>query len=203
LGAYWVLRALQASDIVDTLSIVTDRSQTTFVDSTSLTGSAYSYRVSVVNTAGLEVPSAAQAVRSLNHPQVGILNVSFDSGTASATVNWSPYAGARFKAYRILRRAGESVPEVVAEIGDIATTSVVDDELRGNTEYRYQVVTLTELDEEIASEEGGGILHPLVDTWPLDLEDGEHLRLYMENGDLFALVAGEGRIQLLSFDWQG
>ena len=109
-AAYWVLRALQASDLVDTLAIITDLSQTSYADSTSLTGLFYSYRISAVNTSGLEVPSTAQSVRSLDHPQVEILDLSFESSTASASLSWSAYTGARFKAYRLLRRADESLP---------------------------------------------------------------------------------------------
>ena len=198
-----VLRALQASDLVDTLAIITDLSQTSYADSTSLTGLFYSYRISAVNTSGLEVPSTAQSVRSLDHPQVEILDLSFESSTASASLSWSAYTGARFKAYRLLRRADESLPEVVAEITDITSTSVVDDGLIGNTEYVYQVVVLTDLDEEIASEELGGILHPLVDTWSLDMEDGEYVRLYKEDDRILALISGMQRVRLPSFSSDG
>ena len=201
-AAYWVLRALQASDRVDTLAIITDLTRTSFVDSTSLTGLFYSYRISAINSGGLEVPSTAQS-GSLNHPQVEILSLSFESRTASASLSWSPYNGARFKAYRLFRRAGQSLPEMVAEIPDIATTSAVDDGLKGNTEYRYRVVVLTDLDEEITSEENAGLFHPLVDTWPLDMEEGEHVRLYKEGDSIAALISGPRRVRLLSFASDG
>ena len=202
-AAYWVLRALQASDIVDTLATIIDLSQNSYVDSTSLTGLFYSYRISVVNAAGLEVSSTAQSVPSLSHPHVEILDLSFESSTASATLRWSPYTGARFKSYRILRRADNSPPEAVAEFTDIATTSAVDDSLIGNTRYQYEVVVLTDLDEEVASEELGGILHALVDTWPLDMEDGEYVRLYKEDDRVLALISGVQRVRLLSFTSDG
>ena len=202
-AAYWVLRALQASDVVDTLVVITDLSQTSYVDSTSLTGLFYSYRISTVNKFGLEVPSTARSTRSLSHPQVEILDLSFDSSTASATLSWSAYTGARFKAYQLRRRSGAPLPEVVAEITDIALTSFVDNGLIGNTEYVYQVVVLTDLDEEIASDERGGLLHALVDTWPLDMEDGEYVRLYKEDDSILALVSGVQRVRLLSFASDG
>ena len=178
-AAYWVLRGLQASDVVDTLVKVTDPGSTTYIDSTAETGLFYSYRVSVVNEAGLEVTSTAQTARSPNHPGVEIRELEFNSTTASASLTWSPYSGARFKTYRLLRRADELVSEIVAEITDVATTSFVDTGLVGNTEYRYQVVVVT------------------------DLEDGEYVRLYEEEDRILALISGEDRVQLLSFAASG
>ena len=202
-AAYWVLRALQASDVVDTLVVITDLSQTSFVDSTSLSGLFYSYRISAVNASGLEVPSTPRSTRSLSHPEVEILDLSLDSSTATATLSWSPYTGGRFKAYRLLRRADESLPEIVAEFSDITLTSAVDDSLAGNTQYEYQVIVLTDLEEEIASGERGGSLHALKDTWPLEMEDGEYVRLYKEGDSIFALIAREQRVRLLSFTPDG
>jgi hypothetical protein len=202
-AAYWVLRDLRAADLVDTLTIITDLSRTVYVDSTALTGLIYSYRISAINADGLEVPSTPESVRSLDHPDVEILSLDVDSPTASATVNWSAYTGSRFKAYRLLRRTDGAAPVMVAETTDITSTSAVDDDLTGNTEYQYQVVVLTDLDEEIASEERSGLLHPLIDTWALDMEEGEYVRLYKQGGAIMALMTGEQRVRLLSFASDG
>ena len=202
-AAYWIIRIAQAPEVVDTLTILPDAAATRFIDSTLVTGSFYSYRVSVLNDAGLEVPSQPQSIRPLDLPAVEIQDLQFDSRAATATLTWSTYAGSRFHAYRILRRTDDSPPEVIAEIDDISATSAVDGELAGNSAYHYQIVVLTNLGEEIESEERSGVFHEHLDTWPLDMEDGEYVRLYKEGGIILALVSGTERVRLLSFASNG
>ena len=179
---------------------MSDAAATSFIDSTLVTGSFYSYRVSVINDAGLEVPSQPQSIRPLDLPAVEIEDLQFDSRAAIATLTWSTYAGSRFHAYRIVRRTDDSpTPQVIAEIDDISTTSAVDGELAGNSGYHYQVVVLTTLGEEIESDERSGLFHEHLDTWPLDMEEGEYVRLYEEDDRILALISGEERVRLLSF----
>ena len=199
-AAYWIIRIAQAPEVVDTLAVLSDAAATQYIDSTLVTGSFYSYRVSVINDAGLEVPSQPQSIRPLDLPAVEIQDLQFDSRAATATLTWSTYSGSRFHAYQILRRTDDSpTPHVIAEIDDISTTSAVDGELAGNAAYHYQIVVLTTLDEEIESEERSGLFHEHLDTWPLDMEDGEYVRLYKEDDRIFALISGEERVRLLSF----
>ena len=202
-AAYWIIRTAQAPEVVDTLAILSDAAATRYIDSTLVTESFYSYRVSVINDAGLEVPSQPQSIRPLDLPAVVIQDLQLDSRSATATLTWSAYAGSRFHAYRILRRTDDSPPQVIAEIDDISTTSAVDGELAGNSAYHYQIVVLTTLGEEIESEERTGVFHDHLDTWPLDMEDGEYVRLYKEDDRILVLISGEERVRLLSFASNG
>jgi hypothetical protein len=134
-AAYWIIRVAQAPEIVDTLAVLSDVAAASFIDSTLVTGSFYSYRVSVINDAGLEVPSQQQSIRPLDLPAVEIQDLQLDSRSATATLTWSAYAGSRFHAYQIWRRTDDSPPQVIAVIDDISTTSAVDGELAGNSAY--------------------------------------------------------------------
>jgi len=87
--------------------------------------------------------------------------------------------------------------QVVSEKTDIADTSFVDTKLRGSTEYFYQVVVVTDRDEEAASAAASGAIHELVGSWPLDLQgeggQQEYVRLYADpEGEISALVATDG-----------
>ena len=197
-AAYWIIRIAQAPEVVDTLAVLPNAVTTSFIDSTLVTGSFYSYRVSVINNAGLEVPSQPQSIRPLDLPAVEIQDLQLDSRSATATLTWSAYAGSRFHAYQILRHTDDSPPQVIAVIDDLSTTSAVDGELAGNSAYHYQIVVLTTLDEEIESEERTGVFHEHLDTWPLDMEDGEYVRLYKEDDRILVLISGEERVRLLS-----
>ncbi len=202
-AGYLVIRIGEMPEVIDTLKIFSDVDETSFVDSTLVTGSTYSYRVSVINSAGLEVPSQPQSVRLLDLAAVEIEEVRFDSRTATATLSWTRYTGSRFRSYRIVRRTGDAPPQLIEEIDDISTTSWVDEELTGNARHRYRVVLLTTANEEIESEERSGVFHEHLDTWPLDMEDGEYVRLYKEGDDIIALISGENRVRLLSFSSGG
>ncbi|MBI2506180.1 MAG: hypothetical protein HYW07_23435 [Candidatus Latescibacteria bacterium] len=86
---------------------------------------------------------------------------------------------------------------------DLAQTASVDSGLVGNTEYFYQVVVLTEWGEEVESEVKSGKIHALVQSWPLEMDEGDYVRLYQEGDGITALVAGKQRVRLLIFDPQG
>ena len=202
-AAYWIIRIAQAPEVIDTLAVLSDVAAASFIDSTLVTESFYSYRVSVINDAGLEVPSQIQSIRPLDLPAVEIQDLQLDSRAATATLTWTAYAGSRFHAYRILRRTDDSPPQIIAEIDDISTISAVDGALDGNTAYHYEVVVLTTLGEEIESEERTGVFHDHLDTWPLDMEDGGYTRLYNEDDRILVLISEEQRVRLLSFDPSG
>jgi len=292
-GEYWVLRNIVDRIKVDTLAVLEEVEQTAFVDTSLAPNTAYGYRVSVVNTAGLEVASPerrvpefdVQAVRLLaveNRAREGVLalrwtcfrgadfqqyqvrrrisgsaeeeilaegmevgdttfvdstvrtevdyvytvvvqaadqtlesnsregkqvlpavrieEAHFDSRTASARLGWTGYEGPRFAAYRVERRTAELARQEVQEIADREETSWVDTGLVGNTAYFYRVVVMTERGEEVASAEVSDIIHPLVASWPLAVEEDAFVRLYAEEeGRLTALVAGPDRVRLLFF----
>ncbi|MBT4611449.1 MAG: hypothetical protein HOC05_15510, partial [Gemmatimonadetes bacterium] len=206
-AAYWVLRSQPRLSDVDTLATITDVTQLTFTDSLLDGDLEYNYHVSTVNQSGFEVASQEQRIRPLNLPPVQIEALTFDSATASAAISWTPYRGPRFKAYQVLRRTSELAAQVVEEIDDIAKTDFTDTGLRANTEYFYQVVVVTDRDEQIASTELSDALHRLVDTWALPAKSfTPSLRLYFEGGRIVALVdqgAQSGVMHLWTFDTTG
>ena len=97
----------------------------------------------------------------------------------------------------------ELAPRIIARVEDVAVTSWVDTGLVGNTEYFYRVLVVTTLGEELASGERNGSIHPLLQTWPLDIVAEEYVRLYVElDGRLRALVANESQVAHADF-WFG
>lgn len=180
-------------------SSVTD---TIFVDADALADVSYIYTV-VVQTADGVLNGNNQG-NHLTFPPVQIESLTFRSLTATADLQWTPYTGPRFRAYRILRRTAELATQTIAEITDPTQTTFTDSRLNGNTEYFYQLVIDTDRDEQVPSTEASGLFHPLLDTWPLDVEAGDYVRLYLEpDGRIAALVAGPENARLLFYDTTG
>ncbi len=128
----------------------------------------------------------------------GIRDLTFDSATASATVTWTQYVDPNFSSYRLLRTTGSDTL-VAAMVEDRSDTSFVDTGLAGNKEYSYHVVVVTDADELVPGLAKTGTLHGLLHSWPLEMEEGEYVRLYKEGDDVLALISGENRVRLLSF----
>jgi hypothetical protein len=187
---YLVLRKVSGLELVDTLATASVTGQTTYVDSFVVQNTTYSYRVSVVNGAGLEVPSDAQEVRPLLLPPVQIVRLEFDSSTATALLEWTPYAGPRFSLYQIYRTVGGDT-RLLDTISNAESVSLVDTDLSGNTEYSYRIDVVTEIGEQIPSLEARDGFHFKVSDWPLELEAGpafkRNVRLY-SLGDRIAVL---------------
>ena len=292
-AAYWVLQQVQGLVTVDTLTEITDVAATTYTDTSLLAGTAYEYRVSVVNTSGLEIPSTVQSlggyavsavslVSATGDPLSGsialrwnryqdpsfgsyrvrrrvvgsatdmdlatlttradtvfrdtsaVANVDYlyrvdvlaagselsgatlvgrltlpsvhlddpvpDSVTATGTLRWEPYEGPRFAAYQIWR-SGDGSSQLRAELPDHEQTTFLDSGLAGNTDYSYHVVVRTTKGEEQAGNSAAAIMHELVASWALDLEEGGLVRLYAYPGQpLTALVSSPTRVRLVSVD---
>lgn len=203
-AAYWILRKAQGLEQVDTLAVIADIEQMTFIDTTLAPGTFYIYRVATVNAAGFAVESPTQELRPFDLPPVQIEALILDSATASAALTWTSYRGPRFKAYQIQRRSEESAALIIAEITDLADTAFTDTDLQGNTEYFYQVVVGTQRGEEIASAEHSEDFHQLVDTWTLPMGQRPLTRLYVENGRIVVLVAqGGDNFRALTYEATG
>ena len=161
--AYRVLRRIVGTDAEEELHQTTSPGDTTFTDQTARAAVDYLYTV-LVEAAGQELVSNALE-RRLTLPPVQIQRLDLDANTASATIEWTPYEGPHFRAYRLLRRTEELAAQPVAEdIEDITSTTFIDRGLAGNTEYFYQVVVLTDRDERAESVEQSGVFHPLLET---------------------------------------
>ncbi len=199
---YHIRRRLVGTDAEEDVYQTTSPGDTTFTDQTVLADVDYVY--TVVVQAGNQERFSNSLQRRLTLPPVQIQRLDFDATTASAILEWTRYAGPRFRAYRVVRRTEEFALQTIAEVEDIAVTSFTDTGLAGNTEYFYRVVVLTEQDEEVESAEQSGMFHPLLETWPLEVEAGDFVRLYIEEEDrVTVLVSSPNRVRLLFFDPQG
>ncbi|MDP6779417.1 MAG: fibronectin type III domain-containing protein [Candidatus Latescibacteria bacterium] len=100
------------------------------------------------------------------------LTVVADDTTATVTLSWTAYAGtAPFSAYRALRSELDLVVvATLVEITDVAQTTFVDAGPRGDTEYIYRVVVVTDRGEQVPSHEVSGALHRHLASWPVTAE---------------------------------
>jgi fibronectin type 3 domain-containing protein len=194
--SYRVHRRAVGTDQIEKLGSISALDDTIFSDGTLRADIDYLYTV-VVQAGGQELTSNAREGR-LALPAVELDDPKFDSTTASAELVWTPYAGPRLRSYRVLRSTAGQLPQAVAEIEDRRVTSFVDTGLVGNTEYFYQVEVVTTQGEEVVSPPVGGAFHRLVATWPLEVDERDFVRLYVEEeGRLTALVTE--RIQSFYF----
>lgn len=202
-AAYVVVRNIADRVAVDTLATVADAGTVTYEDSTLVPERTYSYRVLAANTSGHTVTSPAVNVALARPPSVQIEDLAFDSRTASAALSWSAYVGGGFHAYRVVREAAGQGIQVVTEIADVTTTSWVDAELHGSTDYTYRIDVVT--GDGIVVEGTGiaGSFHSALQAWPLDLGEDETVRLYSEPDGIAALVASTSSVRLLLFDFDG
>jgi len=190
---YQVRRRGVGTDQIEELATLTDPNDTTLTDHALRADVDYLYTV-VVEAADQALSSNSREAR-LVLPPVQIRDIDFNSATATATLAWTPYQGARFRRCQVRRRTGELAPQIVAEFEEVTVTAFADSGLQGNTEYFYQVVVVTDRDEEVPSEEISGAFHRLLATWSLEVEPGEYVRLYAEPEDrIAALVAGESEV---------
>ena len=204
---YWVLRKIQGLEAVDTLAVLTDLDQTSFADTSVIQGIAYLYRVSVVNNAGFEVSSPQREAAVLELPAPRVTKADFDSRSATASLEWAPYAGPHFAAYE-LTRSTSSASQLVAEFSDISATMFRDSGLVGNTSYTYELSVRTDRDERTPGDTVTGSLHPLVASWPIDIQTGdleqESMHLYASPGNrVHLLYAEQGIARLRTFDPEG
>jgi hypothetical protein len=102
-----------------------------------------------------------------------VLQVRFDSATATAQLSWSRSTGRGFTRYAILRAAGSGLVPI-GETTSIDDTVFVDTGLRADREYSYQIVrhyhgTEENLLSQASTPVGGGI-HRFVGIWSLPVE---------------------------------
>lgn len=143
--SYQLFRRVVGTDVE---SLLSDISSVT--DTTARHGVDYIYRVEAQTSSGALSSAGLDAV--LSFPAVTITSAEFASQTASASLRWTAYSGARFSHYgarfshyRVERKAGESGFQSLTTYEDVGDTSFEDTGLRGNTEYTYRVVTVTAL----------------------------------------------------------
>ncbi|MBT4502781.1 MAG: hypothetical protein HOC74_33925 [Gemmatimonadetes bacterium] len=140
-GEYRVLRNVTKSIEVDTLTVIGEVAKTAFVDSSMAANTAYEYRVSVVNSSGLEMFSPAKEIPGYQASPVNLLGWSVDAQQGNVTLRWSQYRGARFEEYRIERRRAEQTDfSSLGRMSAAADTSYRDADLEAEVIYFYRIV---------------------------------------------------------------
>jgi hypothetical protein len=137
---YRVLRNVAKFTEVDTLAVIEEAGQTTFVDSTLAPDTAYEYRVNAVNVAGFSVSSEIRNVTGYSVEAVHLLRPVDDSQTGTVTLTWTRYRDPDFEGYQVLRRAvGTDQVEELVDIASLEDTVFVDSTLRADIDYVYSV----------------------------------------------------------------
>lgn len=202
-AGYLVLRNVTDQVVVDTLAQIDAIEDTFFVDSTLPIGVGHDYRVATQNASGLLIATSAVRATPMGLPAVEIQSIQFDSRSATASVSWTPYEGPNFRAYIVERRTATEASRVVAEIDQVARTSLIDSSLLGNRQYIYRVSVETTRGETTESDEVSGAFHQQVAQWSIDLGEDAFVRLYAEPDHLLAVVGERRRTRLLFFDADG
>lgn len=138
---YWVLRKVQGREAVDTLTVLSMPTQTTFIDTALMPDTAYDYRVSVVNTGGFEVPSQQQSIPGYEILPVQLLAATSDAQTGTVALRWTRFTGARFQTYEIRRRLTEALAEeTLSVVTSVEDTTFAEDTARAYIGYFYRIV---------------------------------------------------------------
>jgi len=140
---YWVLRNVAMSTEVDTLAVIDEVAQATFVDSRLAPDTAYEYRVAAVNVAGFSVSSEVRSVIGYSVEGVRLLGVERDPFAGTLTLRWSRYGDSGFASYRVLRReVGTDREELLVEKTAVEDTSYIDATALSGVDYAYGVTTV-------------------------------------------------------------
>ena len=146
-GGYevWRSRFGLASRRLAQLATVDD---TTWADTSAVPGEDYLYRLrTAVFGDSLDSPSLPAGYPL---PAVQLARTQLSSATACAELEWSTYAGPRFTAYEVWRRAPRTAVQTVAIATSPDSTTFSDCQLEGNTPYSYSVFVRTGFTRESA-----------------------------------------------------
>ena len=138
---YWVLRKRGGMEAVDTLAVLSQMSQTIFVDSSLAAHTDYVYRVSVVNTSGFEQSSDEKTTPGYAVTAVTLLEVEVNQEKGEVKLRWSRFREARFEVYRLERRSQtEANFTPVAWVEAVSDTVFTDEDPVPNVTYFYRIV---------------------------------------------------------------
>ena len=126
-AAYWVLRKVPGLEAVDTLAAIGDIRITSHEDTTLRPNTPYSYRLSVVNSSGFEVPSEDKSIEGYGGNPVNLLAPEVNPRGGEVTLRWNRFAGGRFEAYRVERFSLDVLDfEAIGRITSIGDTIFID-----------------------------------------------------------------------------
>ena len=163
-SAYQIKRRFSGTTATEIIRTITDVADTTFRDSSLDVDRAYSYSVSVINAAGLEVAgNTREILLEFRAPALRLHDM--NGQTAAASLTWTR-AVSGFESYELLRQAeGETGTRIVLTTSDIDDTVHVDLGLIGNTRYTYSVTTRSTTGRELTSAPVSGKFYGLLRSW--------------------------------------
>jgi len=137
---YRMLRNIARFTEVDTLAVIEEMEQTTFVDSTLVPDTAYEYRVDAVNAAGFAMSSEARSIAGYSVEGVRLLPVESDLQVGALVLRWSRFSGPDFVSYQVRRRLGELIQEdVLVTLDSVEDTTFADSTALADVDYVYTV----------------------------------------------------------------
>lgn len=163
---YLLLRQQTPGTRVDTIARLDDRTTTTFVDSTAEQGGNFAYSNVVISGGGFRVESEKVAVGPVELRSVDIIDLHFDSPSASAQVTWTPFRGGSFTSYRLIR-VTNGTTSTIYETTHRDSIVFVDSLLVGGVEYAYRVETVTTRGV-VPSAVASGQMYGQIASWDLD-----------------------------------
>ena len=138
---YLVLRNISDRTVVDTLNVVDDLSQTSYIDSTMEANTSYRYRISVINAAGFEMPSQVASTSGYSAAAVTLFEPELDQLQGGVILRWSRFSGPRFGAYRVERFSTDLIDfEPIARFASLGDTTFTDSALVSDVSYSYRIV---------------------------------------------------------------
>lgn len=200
------IRRKLSNNLTENIGEVTGRLDTTFTDTSLLAFTNYEWSV-VVDTrfagTGFDSLESNWLPRSVPITAVRLTDLMFDAAQATARLTWRPYEGPRFREYRIVRRTPGLADTEIAQIDEKSVNTFVDSGLVGNTSYEYEVIAITQRDEEVSGVVRGGQFFVPVDEFGLDMEPDHVVRLYHEDDGLMALISSPTEIRLVGLTSTG
>ncbi len=149
---------------------------------------------------------AASGGRSGPTVDAPVLQVEFDSATASAHLRWNQAPASLFLAYEVQRALGEGQEFAsIARSESVAETTAVDTGLAANTAYRYRVLLHHSRPGRASRVLSGNVveggLHRLMGVW--DLPSGFLPTCLAVDSQGVVYVAGAGAARVERFDRAG
>jgi hypothetical protein len=158
------------------LHTLATRSDISWVDTTAVPGSFYSYSLRTL-AKGQQFDTESERPVSFELPAVQLTDLELDSDCACARLAWDLWGGPRFAAYEVVRRTSVSLDTIVATWDSVQVTTFVDSVLDGNTDYFYRIRVRTAWDgSSVASSEKSGLFHALSEVVGLSFQPNTELQ---------------------------
>ena len=168
-----VQRKVQDKEQWVALDTLTSVEKTTYIDAALAPGTAYDYRVVVVNINGYESPSDRQSVAGYSVGAVTLLPIESDEQIGALRLRWTQFRDPGFSSYAVLRREAEGGQDtLLRSASTVADTAFVDTTARHRVTYIYTVAVAAAGQVLLSGSLDGTLELPAVAWQSLDLDSG-------------------------------